>query len=118
MKKNLLLLALVSCSLAFSQCYINGNSSLKLSEAILLHVVNVEPRCPTCFYWETNNNNIIFSGERNKPVAEIKAVSVGTSIVTAYVEVKNGILQCSKVINIGYEVQKPNGISRKTLKAK
>ena len=100
MKKLTLFLSLMISLHAFSQCVINGKSSLKISESETYSVENDNAQCRDCHLWTSVGGNLELQGDPRKNSIKIKSISGGKSVLTLTMLSAQGAVQCSKNIDI------------------
>lgn len=112
MKKTLVFYALIVFSFSFSQCYIQGNDTMKVSESGTFSVMNATAECADCYSWEIIGNNATFEGDTKQSTVKILPNSGGNFILTATLKSAKGNKECSKNIAISNNVAlDPNAIS-------
>lgn len=112
MKKIIVFYALIVFSFSFSQCYIQGNDTLKVSQSAIFSVINAKAECADCYSWEIIGGNATFQGDTKQSSVNILINNGGNFIVTATLKSANGNKQCSKNIAVSNNVAlDPNAIS-------
>lgn len=112
MKKILVFYALIVFSFAYSQCYIQGNDTMKIAESATFSVMNATADCADCYSWEIIGANATFEGDIKQSTVKILPNKGGNIILTATLKSTNGDKQCSRNIQIMNNVKlDPNEIS-------
>lgn len=100
MKKILVFYSLIVFYFGFSQCYIQGNDTVKVSGSEMYSVTNSTAECADCYSWEIIGDNATFDGEVKQSSVRILPKNGGTFILTATLKSAKGNKQCSKNIQI------------------
>lgn len=112
MKKILVFYALIVFSFAFSQCYIQGNDTMKVSEISTYSLMNAKSECADCYSWEVIGENAKLEGETKQSSVKILPTKGGNFILTASLKSANATKQCSKSIQVLNNIAlDPNAIS-------
>lgn len=112
MKKTLVFYALIVFSYSFSQCYIQGNDTMKVSETGTYSFMNAKSECADCYSWEIIGENAKLEGETKQSSVKIFPIKGGNFILTASLKSANATKQCSKSIQVLNNVAlDPNTIS-------
>lgn len=112
MKKTLVFYAFIVFSLGFSQCYIEGNSSMKVSEIDTYSVTNANAECADCHSWEITGENAVFEGDVKQSSVKVLPKKGGNFILTATLNSAKGNKKCSKIIEVLNNVAlEPNTVS-------
>lgn len=96
-----MILGAILCSmLAFSQCTINGKSSIKILDEETYDVAPEAAQCKECHLWTSIGNNTSIIGGNKLSSIKIKANSAGNQVISLSILTQQGLVQCSKNINI------------------
>ncbi|EKB61294.1 hypothetical protein [Bergeyella zoohelcum] len=101
MKKLGLFFAITVAHLAYSQCTIEGKSSIQPNVEETYTVTKATGQCTDCHLWVTIGGNAAIVSDTKKSAIQLKAGTSGRQIISATVLTSDGIAQCSKSIDIG-----------------
>ena len=100
MKKILLFFAFLSYTVAFSQCYIEGKSTLSVGENQIYTVKNNTAKCADCHAWTNAGNEVIIDGNRNQKDLKVKGNAAGNTMLSVEMDSDKGLLKCYKNIMV------------------
>lgn len=100
MKKLVLVATFFISIFAFSQCTITGKSAIKVLEEETYSVDKEMAQCKDCHLWVSVGGNATISGDNRQNAVKIKANSGGRQVLSASILTPQGLLQCSKNIDI------------------
>lgn len=115
MKKIASLFALFLFIISFSQCNISGKSSIKISEEETYSVPNEIAQCKECHLWISVGSNTAISTDNKLNFIKLKPNSAGRLILSATVLTSQGILQCSKNIDVLDNTKQSDNLDKATL---
>ena len=112
MKKTLVFFAFILFSFSFSQCYIQGNATMKVSESGTYSVENATAKCSDCHSWEIIGDIASLENDGKQKSVRILPKKDGNFILTVTLQTEEGSRQCSKNIQVLNNVAiDPNAIS-------
>lgn len=106
MKKTILSTFLLISVGMYSQCDINGKSSINIIETETYTLNNDNAQCTDCHLWVTIGGNSQLEGDTRKNSVKLKPVSGGRTVLSLSVLTAQGISQCSKNIDVVNNVGK------------
>lgn len=100
MKKNTLLFGLFASAIVSAQCNISGKSSISVLSEETYTVANELAQCKDCHLWVTVGGNTTIASDNRQNSVKIKANSGGREVLSLSVLTPQGLMQCSKNIDI------------------
>jgi len=101
MKKQLLiLLGIFISGASFSQCTIAGRSILKVQDEETYSIPPEMGQCRDCHLWTNYGKNATILGDNKLNSIKLKANEVGRQLVSISALTSQGMVQCSKTIEI------------------
>jgi hypothetical protein len=100
MTKILILLSMLLSGFTFSQCSINGKSSIRVPDEEAYSIAVDVAQCKDCHLWVNIGDNASITGDNRQNAVKIKAISVGREVISLAVLTSQGLVQCSKNIDI------------------
>ena len=100
MKKLTLFSLLFFGILLNAQCNIAGSSTIKINSEETYSIANEIAQCKDCHNWQTVGTFATISGDNRQNSLKLKGNSVGKQVLTLSVITAEGVLQCSKNIEI------------------
>ena len=100
MKKILSLFSVLLMTSAFAQCNINGNSEIRVGTTSTYSVQNDIAQCRDCHLWENNGGVASLQGNVKRNSVRLTGNSVGKMTLNFAMLSPQGIVQCSKNIEV------------------
>lgn len=100
MKKTALLLAILSFSLAFSQCTIKGADVVEVGAKQIYALEKDSTSCVDCYQWTYPDQNIILETNPNQKEITIKGSLPGTALLNLLYKDPSGDQKCQKMITV------------------
>ncbi|MBW8359828.1 MAG: hypothetical protein K0M63_08535 [Weeksellaceae bacterium] len=100
MKNTLIFGSLFLSVFAFSQCSINGKSSIRVLDEEVYSIAGDLAQCKDCHLWVNIGGNAYTVGDNRQNTVKIKATSGGREVISLAVLSPQGLVQCSKNIDI------------------
>ncbi len=86
--------------LAYSQCTITGKNTLATGSTEVFGIENDNAQCTDCHLWTTDSKNIQIESDFRKNTISVKSLSEGKSVLSLSVLTSQGLVQCSKNIEV------------------
>ena len=83
-----------------AQCTISGKSSIILNTEESYSVANETAQCKDCHLWVGVGTNASISGDNRQSIVKVKGNSVGRQVISVAILTQQGLMQCSKNIDI------------------
>ncbi|MFC6267321.1 hypothetical protein [Frigoriflavimonas asaccharolytica] len=100
MKKLSFLFLFFLFTIAHAQCNITGKSSIENQAEETYSIANEIAQCKDCHLWVGVGSNATIVGDNRQNSVKIKANSAGRQIISLAVLTSQGLMQCSKNIDI------------------
>ncbi|WP_304344173.1 hypothetical protein [Chryseobacterium koreense] len=100
MKKIILLLSLLIFGAGFSQCYIIGNPNIKVGETENYTVEKDIAQCKDCHLWTIYGDHATVDGDVKQNSIKLKGNTSGQTILSLAMIAPQGMVQCSKVVDV------------------
>ncbi len=101
MKKQLLIvLGILISGLSFSQCTINGKSIIKVQDEEMYSLSPEIGQCKDCHLWSNYGKNATIISDNKLSSIRIKANEAGRQLISISALTSQGMVQCSKTIEI------------------
>ena len=99
--KKIIFISLLSFSIAgFSQCNITGKNTVYIGTAETFEIENDNAQCTDCHLWSTTGDNLQIQGDFRKKSVTIQPVTDGRTTLSLAVLTSQGLIQCSKNIDV------------------
>lgn len=96
----LILLSILTYSSLFSQCTINGKSIIKVQDEETYSLSPEIGQCKDCHLWSNYGKNATIIGDNKLSSIKLKANEVGRQLISISALTSQGMVQCSKTIEI------------------
>ena len=100
MKKFVILIAVFLGVIVNAQCNIIGKSSIEIQSEETYSIANEIAQCKDCHLWVGLGSNANFVGDNRQNTVKIKANNAGRQVISLAVLTSQGLMQCSKNIDI------------------
>lgn len=100
MKNFLFFITIFLCTIANAQCNINGKSTVEIQSEETYSIANEIAQCKDCHLWVGVGSNANFVGDNRQNTIKIKANNAGRQVISLSVLTSQGLIQCSKNIDI------------------
>lgn len=100
MKKLITVISIFAGVYSFAQCNISGKSTIKVLDEETYSVPTELAQCKDCHLWVGVGGNISLVGDNRQNTVKIKANSGGRQVISLAALTPQGLVQCSKNIDI------------------
>lgn len=100
MRNLMYMLLFIFPGLMIAQCTISGNAAMNAGDESVYTVTGDAAQCADCHLWVTVGSNTTISGDNRQQAVKLKAVAGGRQVLSAAVLTPQGLVQCSKNIDI------------------
>ncbi len=96
----LVILLIASTAIYFAQCNIAGKSSIQVLETETYTLMSGNGQCVDCHLWVNLGGNTSIVGDNKQNSVKLTSNSAGRAVLTLSVLTNQGLVQCSKNIDI------------------